>query len=1104
MLALALPAICQAQDPATAYAEITAMKNTGQTSAALKKCDQIIKFFSNKNSRVAGQFAHMLPFFYSLKAELYQSAGDLPAAFKAYEELINNKEFRGAAMINAAKRNPGKSLDYMPLLGIAEFQLGYIRYIQATGNAKTPGKPEFFADAIKRMESYLKYLKSSKVTALEKRQGLDGKVCFILMQAYILQPKPDFKKANYYIEKSRESRAKLGDELVMSSLATIVKVAGEHPEYASWIHKIISSSPESYNIDLLRGAKFGARFLNFGLKTSEMVKTSIKLGKFDDALEAVKSALSINSLVPDGLAVRSVYEAQLSMIGKSTMPGVPDRGLGVTYVPAQQKKYLLYYNKLAKDNMQIEGLSLLGTTNAVAAISSNRLAKAGYQLVLDRFPKLSARGKNGKFTRLYDGNKMQLAQYTRATGDIAMANTLEKELESTSIDGEGRNVLIVNKMARLISTQEWAAVIPAADDVMKAYSNDKKSDNYSVALFCKIAAYYKLQNFAEVIKLGDALLASDVIKKPKFAKRYEPQCMFFVLDALAKMESGNEANYTKSLALSQSYMEKFNSTDLKKNPLAANVYFAAVDVLLKRAAVSDAAGDKKDKELALKYCKVVADNWPTHAVYPTMQLLAANILLQGTNNSLKPAGIKMLEDCANAALTRSSDKAIASNALFLLVSFGSKVSIPKENEQSSAKRIQGYYDLYWSSADYAGDSYAPMVARLDLKRSLEAKDEAGFKAAAKRLNQIVARESQESVKSNRYNPNLEETFIDYIDLYYTGMESFGKALSYDQKIAFLDSIKGISPEDMSTLAIVELSKLDCQIAQLADIPKDKTSEIAQLNDKNDRDYREMTRKYDANSLTPYLCIRLGDWLVEYVKELPASREAERINAIAYYDKVIANYSYDWNSSALIGKANALSIASDAAIRKQAVGLYKEIVNSDDREIKPAALAGLTRLYMETKNYESAIASAQEFLKNRGNKQGRLDTLMLIAEAYSKLNRANDALISYMNLYNQNRNELSYSIPASSAIMEVLWKRDTASSGDRLKKTFAPSDRWLAWSRGQEFIAWIERYDVESKMSSTQRDSYRALKVKVGRYSSDASVQREDKGKRDFERKIGNN
>jgi len=104
MLALALPAICQAQAPATAYVEITVMKNTGQTSAALKMCEQIIKFFSNKNSRVVGQFAHMLPFFYSRKAELYQGSVVLSAAFNAYEKLANYKELSTASMISAARR----------------------------------------------------------------------------------------------------------------------------------------------------------------------------------------------------------------------------------------------------------------------------------------------------------------------------------------------------------------------------------------------------------------------------------------------------------------------------------------------------------------------------------------------------------------------------------------------------------------------------------------------------------------------------------------------------------------------------------------------------------------------------------------------------------------------------------------------------------------------------------------------------------------------------------------------------------------------------------------------------------------------------------------
>ena len=107
----------------------------------------------------------------------------------------------------------------------------------------------------------------------------------------------------------------------------------------------------------------------------------------------------------------------------------------------------------------------------------------------------------------------------------------------------------------------------------------------------------------------------------------------------------------------------------------------------------------------------------------------------------------------------------------------------------------------------------------------------------------------------------------------------------------------------------------------------------------------------------------------------------------------------------------------------------------------------------------------------------------------------------MNLYSQNRGNITFSAPACKAMMEQYWKRNNPTSGDRLKGTFKQSDHWLAWNTGQNYVEQIRRSGIEAKMTPGERDKFNEVKLLLDQYAKDPKVQAEDKERKAFQAQL---
>jgi hypothetical protein len=163
--------------------------------------------------------------------------------------------------------------------------------------------------------------------------------------------------------------------------------------------------------------------------------------------------------------------------------------------------------------------------------------------------------------------------------------------------------------------------------------------------------------------------------------------------------------------------------------------------------------------------------------------------------------------------------------------------------------------------------------------------------------------------------------------------------------------------------------------------------------------------------------------------------------------------------------------------------------------------GLTRLHLRTGNNTAAIETTNKYLKNKQNQRDRMDMMLMQGEAYVKANDSKNALLAYMNLFNQHKGKVKYSAQACLAIMDILWKRNTPVQGDRLQKGFQNSDRWTAWNTGYLYVQQIKKSGVEAKLTPEDRDEFNKVVSAVHNYGTDAAVMKEDKAHKELQRNI---
>ncbi len=1109
LAAFSAPMVCQAQDPATAAKQVSALVGAGKVNDAVAMCDKMITMYSSGKSRLAAQFAHYEPYFHWQKGTILFSAKQYGAAYEAFKVLREEPRFQDKKLRERAlaekSMNGGKG--YEPYLTASLFYMGYSKFQEAVGNPQArpavPGDSSKFAECIPAMEEYLKIYQSGKVSDMEKEQKMDGKLCFMLLQAYLLKPEPDFKKAGEYLEKSRTAKASLPDDMAMGGLATIVKVANDNKENIGWVYKVLRSNPHSFTLGPVRLARYGSQFFNPALQAAKVVSDNLEAGDMEQAHEATKTVYELLGLVPE---VDETMRALFAMHGslKSFKGAMPDPAAGASYRASDCAALFKNYKKLAEANTQMEAYALITAANVAQQYGSMRLAKAGYQILADRYPDLSQKTKDG-MKPMKDKNNYQLAQLCRATGDEQQAVALESTVDKDAIGEGGKIGVLVNEMSRMTKEENWPKASALAAEVIQATQTDKQSPHYAAARFVQVAAAWRTAAWDEVIALGEAYLKDDVPGeaqkggkfKPEAALANETQTRYFIIDAHSQLARKDRAHLDKLLECVEAYIAKFPN----EATLLPNVYFQGIDTLLKRQGGGEPAAMAKDMAAALAYCETFAEKFKTHSLYPHVRMLTGNILINGEDEKRKPDGILALQDAVEAGLKSDKSKGVAANALYMLASYGQEIALEGEDTKAQDARVKGYVTRFWDEADYEGCEYSLKMAIITLNAAAEA-DKAAFDAAAERARTVIAREANYGLANNKVNPDMESTINGYASAYMDGYKKFNKKeLTVEEQVKHFIEFPGISKEDKYTNAILRMAMLSSMSKAQARLTKDKKKDEAALMEQEiGKEFRKMTNEFKPEDLTNFICVQVGNYEVEYARRLQGNdRDEEAKTALAYFEAAISRGG-DYSEEAKLGKASALGLTSDPAKQAESAQMFEALAASPKREIAGPALFGITKLHLATGNYAKAVESAARFEK-AGIPTGKKDMQMLYGEALFKNKQYDEALVAYTNLY-QDMGNIAYSAPACKALMEIYWQRNNPSTGDRLKGNFKPSDRWRAWYTAQVYVKRVRESKLEGKMTPDDRDKWNEVVTLLGQYQADAAVQKEDKDNKAFQSQIG--
>lgn len=1118
-LALTAPMVCHAQDPMTSLKQVKALSGAGRADEAMALCEQVLKRYSG-NGAMAKQFAYLMPFYAFEKGEILRTAKRYDEAFNAYKEFRDSAKWKDKALQEKAKNMLKDRMPegYTPYLTQALFQMGHCRYLQGAGDTKTPGDAPKFDEAIPLLEEYLDLLKKNKVSRTERQLKLDGRVCFLLVQSYLLKPQPDFKKAGRYLDESRKSKGRVPDDLAMTGLGTIVKVATQNPENAGWIYKVIESSPASYRMEPLRAASHAAKFLNYGVVAASAAGKNMG-DKPEIGLEALRSANALLGLVPDVREVSVNLVDSIKSLGKYAGT-VSDPATGTSYSVAREKKTFESYKGMLGNNQNLEGLAIMYTGNSALNAGSTRLGKAGFQVLADRYPNLSSGAKKGKDGKVMekDGKPvqnelrntifMQLSQLCYATGDEEGGAKYEKRVDGGALEGGQSKSLAFNKLRRLLGQQQWAEVIPAAEEVKKEYKDTPSNKFYATAQYSIVAAYYKQQMYDELIPAAKELLSGKILvvgegKEALNAKEvatYGSQGYFFLIDAYMKKARQDASLFDEAIGVFEEFAKTFPSLSMEENVMVHHMHYNVADAYLKKSArTANEEEQNKFKEQALTYLKVITDNWKDCDYYPTAELLTASVNIMKDDMAMKQSAIDALERAADAALAKEDGKETAANALYWLASYGKEIKKDGETDEAQAARVKGYIDRFWKEADFEGNTFALQMVSEMLST---VKDKESYTAAVERACSVIGREATYNHSKNQAEPELEKTINGYVKAYVTGAKTYdNKELTLEEKTQHFTNFPGIQASDKYARAIFRMAQIRAMNEELKGL-EDEGAKNKMTNDIQ-ATFREMTREFRPDDLTNFICVQVGDYLVRYVSEFPdPSSKSEELNlAVTYYQKVL-DRGTDMQGEAQLGKANALAFSKDAAKQKEAAELYTQIANSPSAAVSAPALMGLTKLHLRSGNAAAAVETANKYVTvNRAKNNDRLDMLMMLGEAYAKSGKVKEALQTYMNLYNQNKGNITYSAPACEAIMKLFWERNNPSSGDRLKGNFKASDRWNAWNTGQQYVTLVKKSGLLDKITPAERDAFNAVENALNTYKADAGVQREDKANRDFQSQL---
>lgn len=1129
LAAVSAPYVCQAQDPAGKFKRITALQQNQQINDALKMCDEMLKYFQGKSSTVQ-QYGFYEPFFLWKKGELLMAANRYDEAYEAFKTLNTSDKFKAKAMRDKAKRKNllnGEGFD--PYLTASGYYMGRCLYQKGVGDPKKKISPDpsAFDKAIPALEEYLKLYQKGEVSKMEKGLKLDGQICFMLMQAYILKTTPDFKKAEDYLAEGRKSKSAIPDEMSMAGLSTVINVAMKNPEAISWVRDIIVSNPQSYSLGPVRMARHGSSFFGPAQNCEKMFKAALKEGNLKKANDSARSAIALMGMVPNMDESVSALSSMISQIGSGKEP-VADMD-GARYVGSQCAVVKGNYEKLLADNMPLDAFAVQLNSSIALDYGCHRMAKAGYKVLVDRYPSLCSKDKDGKLQPIKDKLNQGYAQLCRTTSDEATALAVENSLDISQLGDEGALALEINRMVQAQKDKRWEDVEKAAEKIVSSSVIKKSSPNYLQANVARVSALSALKKNEKAVQVIKQIFADNVVENATEAtpearnsadrvlRHFLCICNYILMRKDGSIDDKCLGEVLKAVA---DYETKYPKPE-KDDEYLPYMYFLAIQSLMLRS-----SDEKKDFDTALELCGKFKDSFAGHDYYASVLLVEGDINLYQTkakkDYSRYVRAITGLEKSYTVALERGN-KAVAGEALHKLGVNG-RVLMPKngdgkqlESAEEYDDRYLGYYDTFWGKVYDKAESnrFALRMCRLELGAVKSNKKK--FDSVVDRTQEVIMSEANHALAKNKLNPEVAMTVDELINAQKV-VNSWQLA---DIEKFTTDFAAKLSPNDMPTKAALTYARLEAVREAIYDAGDSATDELTQ---KLETAIDDLSKNYKPADLTDEVCVYISNNILAAAaaaksdadvdsrvkKAEPFIKEALNKNGKFKYDakcdQADAKCMVKVASAERIWKENTAKVADKASIAvskeektalTEAIALYDEVIAANfDPKLTLRSQFGKARALLvrnEPGDLEKVLAVTATYLEMDENSNVADRMYQVRAIAFEKLGKIDDAISIYDYLYLNRMGTISVSAPACSEMMRLMWKNPNQGAYSKVNGKVTHTAKWKAWSSGNNYVSVVLRNTIEKCQVTLTPEEKAALDVVsrlVDKYAVDPTVQEE--------------
>lgn len=1122
--AVSAPYVCQAQNPAGKFKAITVEAGKGNYDGAIKICDEMLNgYFKNKQSRSYQQYGFYEPFYVWKKAELLLAQGKYAEAYEVYKSLSENAAFKEDRMRNIARMKVGNKMNagegYDPYLTAARYFMGYCKYQQGVGDEKTKTAPDkaAFDQAIPLLEGYLKdYEEALKkksvkrkakdsrpiaITEMEKDLKIDGQICFLLMQSYLLKNGSDIEKAKFYLAKGKDCVGALTDEMAMAGLATVIKQADQGYDKLVLVSDMIYGNPRNFALGPVRMAKHGASFFQPASVCEKKLREALRSTDVDIkyANESAKSAIALLGLVPN--TDETVWALQ-KMSEQIKSFSVTDTDTA-TYKGKDVSKLINTYGKQLDDNMPLEAFAVQLNAAVALQYGSQRLGKAGYAVLMNRYPELSKKDPNDKtkFVSMAPEIRYQYAQFCRATGDVDAAEAIEKNIDSSQLTDAAALKNTLQRMQQAAKDpKKWKETIKYADMALDAkFAKDLPAEARMDIRNCKVGAYMNADMLVEALAEIDSILADKEIDKLLEADKIDQTQYKYQLKAkqyqIAHMsnklmtQNPEEAEkYAARLdgALNK-YLEICGGDNADKDEFLPSLYFLAIKSNLDRALASSDAKALRNK--ALQYCESFmkfnfkqANTDRVHDLSPTVKSMAAGIILSNQSKDRFVQAVKWYEEAATEALGipegKGRDTAASS---YLTLARQYKICLKDgENTEGQKARRDSYFTKFWDEVDKgAPNRFAlPMITEQLKYADMEVNKES-YEAILAKAEEIIKREAGQK---NANVADVSNAIDSLIDKKYEGAfdsKDFNGLSAYVDGLAAAPELSGITAQSALTMGKVNVLQ-DSNVENKEELIKDTFIKM-------DEQYRNK-----INQLSVEACYNIAESLLNMGKSnkdvVFQGEMAKR--SLPYYDRAVTTTDPDLKPYAECGKARALTTIGGDDNLKKAAGLYNNVINSGgEYEVVNMARFGLAGSLKADKKYSELAKLAKDYLADDSSSSDAIDMYNYLADAYNGMGESEKAIDVYYNLYRDNLGLVSVSGPACKTMMEMLWNRNKGEYKDNGNGTFSHGDKWTAWKRGKMYCDMLK--GAYKDMTPEDQGYYDAVKGLVSTYEKDSTVQSEN-------------